>query len=195
MPIVLCMDHDELMTKAQRIVRAQVRRAGLDRDVVDDLTQELLVKYLQAWPGTDEPDNPAAWLQHAAGNVVIDRVRTNKRKPADNYGQGGDDPVALLVATLRAAGPTSLPVVNDGVWQAALGLIPPADADILRDRFMGGTSAAELADELGISRAAVDQRVARAKARIREALAERPDLVEALQSAHQHAYLSDNRFR
>ncbi|MGY2702562.1 DNA-directed RNA polymerase specialized sigma24 family protein [Nocardioides sp. HB32] len=155
----------------------------------------MLFKYLRAWPGTDEPDNPAAWLQRAAGNAVIDHLRQGIRKPADNFGEGGDDPVALLMATLRAAGTPSLAVVGDGVCKAALDLVPAADADVLRRRFVDGVSAADLATEYGVSRAAIDQRVARAKARMRDALADRPDLVAALQSGHQHVYLSDHRFR
>lgn len=189
------MDHVDLMALAQRIVRGQAGRAGLDAHAIDDLTQEVLIKYLHAWPGADEPDNPAAWIQRAAGNAVIDHLRRGKRKPAQNFGAGGDDPVALLMATLRAAGTPSLVVVGDDVWQAALQLVSSADADVLRRRFLDGVSAADLAAEYGVSRAAIDQRTARAKARMRDALADRPDLVAALQSGHQHAYLSDHRFR
>lgn len=183
------------MALTQQIVRGQASRAGLDAHAIDDVTQEVLFKYLRAWPGIDEPDNPAAWLQRTAGNAVIDYLRQGQRKPADNFGEGGDDPVALLMATLRAAGTPSLVVVGDGVWQAALGLVSDADADVLQRRFMDGVSAADLAAEYGVSRAAIDQRTARAKARIRTALSDRPDLVAALQSGHQHAYLSDHRFR
>lgn len=183
------------MALAQQIVRGQAGRAGLDAHAIDDVTQEVLFKYLRAWPGTDEPDNPAAWLQRAAGNAVIDHLRQDQRKPADKFGPGGDDPVALLMATLRAAGTPSLAVVADDVWQAALDLVSDADADVLRRRFMDGVSAADLAAEYGVSRAAIDQRAARAKLRIRDSLAQRPDLVAALKSGHQHTYLSDHRFR
>src|SRR4051794_31735547 len=101
--MLTAMDHDELVTMAQQIVRALARRAGLDRHAEEDLTQEVLFKYLKTWPGSETPDNPAAWLQRTAGNTVIDFLRLGKRQPADNFAPDGDDPMSLLMATLRAA--------------------------------------------------------------------------------------------
>lgn len=150
---------------------------------------------MKAWPGPDAPDNPDAWLQRAANNAVIDYLREGQRRPADNFAPDGDDPLSLLMATLRAAGTPSLVVVADTVWQDALALVSDQDADLLRRRFMDAVPAADLAAEYGVSRAAVDQRTARAKKRMQAALAKRPDLVMALQSAHQHTYLSDRGAR
>lgn len=189
------MDHDELVKATRPIVHGCVRRAGLGRDVVDDLVQEVLFKYLKTWRAPDAPDNPAAWLQRAATNAVIDYVRMDQRRPADNFAADGDDPLSLLMATLRAAGTPSLVVVADTLWQDALALVPDQDADLLRRRFMDGVPAADLATESGITRAAIDQRTARAKKRMQAALVKRPDLVAALRSGHQHAYLSDHGAR
>ena len=148
------MDHDELVKVTQKIVRGGVRRAGLRQDATDDLVQDVLFKYLKAWPGPDAPDNPAAWLQRAANNAVIDYLREGQRRPADNFAPDGDDPLSLLMATLRAAGTPSLVVVADTVWQDALALVSDQDADLLRRRFMDAVPAADLAAEYGVSRAA-----------------------------------------
>jgi RNA polymerase sigma factor (sigma-70 family) len=189
------MDHDELVSATRTIVRGCVRHAGLGPDAIDDLVQEVLFKYLKAWRAPDAPDNPAAWLQRAAANAVIDHVRVDQRRPADNFAPEGDDPLSLLMATLRAAGTPSLVVVADTVWKDALALVPPQDAELLRRRFMDGVPAADLATEYGVNGAAIDQRTARAKKRAQTALAKRPDLVAALRSAHQHTYLSDHGAR
>jgi RNA polymerase sigma factor (sigma-70 family) len=189
------MDHDELVTLTRQIVRGRARRYGLDHDVVDDLVQNVLVKYLKAWPGPQGPDNPGAWVQHAANNAAIDHLRRNQRQPADQFAPGGDDPLALLMATLRTVGTPSNQIVGDAVWQDALALLSEPDADLLRRRYIDAVPAADLAAEQGVSRAVIDQRTARAKKQMRAALAKRPDLVTALQSKHQHGYLSDHRFR
>lgn len=189
------MDATDLTALAQQVVRGPARRAGLDRDAIEDVVQEVVLKYLQAWPGPDVPDNPAAWIQRVAVNAVTDQLRQGQRRPADNFAPDGDDPLSLLMATLRAAGTPSLVVVADAVWQDALALVSDQDADVLRRRFMDAVPAADLAAEYGVSRAVIDQRTARAKKRIKAALAKRPDLVAALQSAHQHTYLSDRGVR
>ncbi|SFJ41917.1 RNA polymerase sigma factor [Nocardioides psychrotolerans] len=189
------MEHDELVMVTQKIVRGGVRRAGLPQDAIDDLVQDVLFKYLNRWPHPDAPGNPAAWLQRAANNAVIDYLRRDQRRPAVNFAPDGDDPLSLLMATLRAAGTPSLGVVADAVWQDALALVSDQDAAVLRRRFMDAVPAADLAAEYGVSRAVIDQRTARAKKRIQAALTKRPDLVTALQSPHQHTYLSDRGVR
>ncbi len=189
------MDFAELMALTDRIVRRSARRARWGRDDIDDLIQTVLMKYLQTWRDTDGPDNPAAWLQRATSNAMIDQLRANRRRPADPFAPNGDDPLSNLIATLRAAGGPSRIVMNDAIWQDALALVPKRDAELLQRRFMDRVPAADLAAELNVSRNVIDQRTARAKKRIQAALAQRPDLITALKTGHQHAYHSDHRFR
>ena len=93
----------------------------------------------------------------------------------------------------------SMPAVGDAVINQVFGLLPPADADLLQRRLVDDVEPADLADELGISRAAVDQRVSRAKARLKAALAAQPELLAELRAGHPHIYrqrtaMTDSRF-
>ena len=78
------------------------------------------------------------------------------------------DVVADFMEMARSRQP-SMPAVGDAVIDQVFGLLPPADAALLQRRFVDDVDPADLADELGISRAAVDQRVSRAKARLKAA--------------------------
>jgi DNA-directed RNA polymerase specialized sigma24 family protein len=59
---------------------------------------------------------------------------------------------------------------------------------VLRLRFVDDLDAAEVATRLGIARAAVDQRVARAKRLMREALDANPELAAELRQPHPRLY-------
>ena len=78
--------------------------------------------------------------------------------------------------------------VGDAVIQKIFGLLQPADAALLQRRFVDDVDTDHLADELGISRAAVDQRVSRAKARLKAALDAQPELLADLRAGHPHIY-------
>lgn len=195
--MLLAMDDVELMSLAQRIVRKSAARFGLDQHVVEDLAQEVLARYFAEWGRSKAPNNPPAWLQRVADNAINDHMRQGQRRPADGFAPGGDDAVAMLVATLRAngtAGAASLMPVKEALLDEVFALVSQADAAVLKRRFADGTPAADLAAEYGITRAAIDQRTARAKKRMANALKGRPDLLDALKSGHQHPYQSDHRF-
>ena len=81
----------------------------------------------------------------------------------------------------------------DAVIDQIFELLPLEDASVLRRRFISDESATDIAQELGISRASVDQRVTRARSRLRAALAARPDLIEELRAGHPHIYPQGRR--
>lgn len=130
----------------------------------------------------------AAWLTTATTNAIIDRVRADARRPADNFAEGEDDPVALAFAAMRSPLFASAPAVSQKVISSIFALIPAQDARLLRQRYLQNDTAAELAKELGITVASVDQRTTRAKRKLRDALNARPDLIEELHAPHPHVY-------
>lgn len=177
----------DLIDTARPIVWRRGYQAGLSAADREDLLQDVLMKYLQAWGGTSAPDNIEAWLETATANAIIDRIRAGERRPADYFAAGADHPVSRRVSNVRIA-PVSFEAVQRRVRSSVFSLVTRADADLLRWRYVDGLSAAEVADRLGISVANVDQRTTRAKRRMRQAMAERPDLVEELRAPHPHVY-------
>jgi RNA polymerase sigma factor (sigma-70 family) len=176
---------------AQRIVEVRGRSFGLSSEDREDVLQEVLVKYVRAWPGDPGPANVEAWLETATGRLITDRWRAEQRRPAAAVVQDTDgypyDVVADFVEVARSRQP-SMPAVGDAVINQVFGLLPPADADLLQRRLVDDVEPSDLGDDLGISRAAVDQRVSRAKARLRSALAAQPELLADLKAGHPHVY-------
>ncbi len=182
------MEHQDLIGIAKPIVWRRGYQAGYSIEDREDLLQDVLIKYVQAWRHESAPDNIAAWLETAASNAIIDRVRAIQRRPADNFAEGGDDPVSLAIAAIRSSQFASAPAVREEVLASIFALVPSDDAHLLRQRYLKNYSAAELAAELGISVSSLDQRATRAKRKLRDALAGRPDLVDELRAPHPHVY-------
>lgn len=181
------VNYRELIAIAKPIVWCRGSQAGLTSEDREDLLQDVLAKYLVRWP-SNEPDNIAAWFETTTSHAIIDRARAADRRPADNFAEGGDDPVSLAIAALRSTKVTSAPAVSKEVLDRIFALIPQADADLLRERYLKNSPASELARELGITIANLDQRTTRAKRKLRDALAGKPDLVEELRAPHPRVY-------
>lgn len=189
--MVTGMEIEAVRRLAQRIVDVRGRGFELSPEDREDVLQEVLVKYVRTWSGDVEPDNVEAWLETTTGRLITDRWRAERRRPpvAEVDDLDGDpyDVVADFMERARSRQP-SMPAVGDAVVQEVFGLVPPADAALLQRRFVDEVDPADLADELGISRAAVDQRVSRAKARLKAALGAQPQLFADLRSGHPHIY-------
>lgn len=185
------MDTRELLAVATPIVWRRGYQAGLSVEDREDLLQEVLMKYLQAWPDGQAPANVAAWFEIATANAIIDRARAEARRPAQTHPHddgGEDDPVALAIAAVRSTKQPSAVAIRHKLLRAIFTLIPAEDARLLLDRYVDGYPAARLAADLGITVANLDQRTTRAKRRLRDALEARPDLVKELRAPHPHVY-------
>lgn len=59
-----------------RLVAVLARRVGMDRlEAVEDAVQIALMRALESWSRTGEPDNPSAWLFRVAHNQLMGDVR------------------------------------------------------------------------------------------------------------------------
>lgn len=158
------------------------------REQREDLVQEVMVKYVHKWPPGTAPDNPEAWLTTVIRNTAVNMNDAAERRPqAARPAAGDDDPIDLLFSKASSQF-TSLPAISKDVLDSFLCLVSPEDAEIIRARHLDRASAAEVAEALGIGRAAVDQRASRAVRRLRAAAEQRPDLVEELRRSHPRAY-------
>jgi RNA polymerase sigma factor (sigma-70 family) len=189
--MVSAMEIEDVRHTARRIVDARGRGFGLSPEDREDLLQEVLMRYVRTWTGDDEPNNVEAWLETTTGRVITDRWRAEQRRPAlagvEDHEGDPYDMVADFLEVARSRQP-SMPAVGDAVISQVFGLLPPADADLLQQRLVDDVEPADLAGKLGISRPAVDQRVSRAKARLKAALAAQPELLAELRTGHPHVY-------
>lgn len=150
------------------------------------------MKYLHAWPDGHAPANVAAWFETTTARAIIDRARAAARRPPqthphDDEGEE-DDPVAVTIAALRSRKQPSAVAVQHKLLRNIFALIPAEDARLLLERYVDDYPAAQLAADRGITVTNLNQRLTRAKRRLRDALEARPDLVKELRAPHPHLY-------
>lgn len=181
----------EVYAEAARLVRVHRLTRDLSRQDQEDIAHEAVANYLGAFPAGESPRNTAAWLEIAVRNEASDFLRQRRRRQEREVPPAQDDrdgDVEEVLGRLRAPLTPSLFPVRADLLERVLGLLPPEQAEVLRLRFVEDLDAATVATQLGVGRAAVDQRVARAKRMLREALHTRPGLAAELRRMHPRLY-------
>jgi RNA polymerase sigma-70 factor (ECF subfamily) len=153
-----------------RVLGALISTLG-DFDLAEDALQETLIAALERWPADGVPRNPAAWITTVARRKAIDRVRRDKtleRKQA----------ILQWLAEAERETPSDMDSLEQRpIPDERLKLIftccHPAlalEAQIaLTLRTLGGLTTAEIARAFLVSVPTMNQRLTRAKAKIREA--------------------------
>src|SRR5688572_12294218 len=118
------MDERELLKIVAPIVARRARRARLNDADRDDLQQDVIRKYLRAFPEAATPDNVGAWFETAIKRTLIDRYRADQRQPAEALPENGEDPVSVVIRELTLAKTTSLWPVREKLIRSILGLVP-----------------------------------------------------------------------
>ena len=147
----------------------------------DDAVQETMVR---AWRGLDRFEGRASlknWLYRIATNVCLDALadRARRARPVDEASPGGIDdplvdrprthwlePVPDARALPEGAGPEELAMLRQSIrlaFVAALQHLPPRQRAVLLLREVLGWSAAEVSETLGLSVAAVNSALQRAR--------------------------------
>lgn len=139
-----------------------------DFDLAEDALQETFVTALERWPRDGAPANPAAWMVTVGRRKAIDRLRREKTlvaKLAQIPGlreDAGDDPTM----TDQTAIPDERLKLIFTCCHPALSL----EARVaLTLRTLGGLDTAEIARAFLVSTPTMNQRLTRAKAKIRGA--------------------------
>jgi RNA polymerase sigma-70 factor (ECF subfamily) len=150
-----------------RSVAAMIRVFG-DIDVAEDAVQEAFAVALRRWPSDGLPPNPGGWITTTARNRAIDRLRRESRGrellgEAAALSPGNDDP-----GMSEKVGP-----VQDDRLRLIFTCCHPAlstEAQVaLTLRLLGGLTTEEVARSFLVSEAAMAQRLARAKRKIKAA--------------------------
>ena len=141
-------------------LRGWLRRATGDRQLAEDLLQDLFLKALRQGRGFCEVRHARAWLFRAARNLRIDHLRVQKdRLPLPDDLAEPEHEVAP-VASLARCLPRALQALDD------------QDADALRRCDLEGMTQADYAELHGLSVPGAKSRVQRARRRLKARLTE-----------------------
>src|SRR5829696_7405937 len=145
----------------------------MTRDVglAEELAQDAMVTALEKWPESGIPDNPGAWLMHAAKNRAIDTLRRSKRidRKHEELGHAMTERERLTPDFAAAA--------DDDVGDDLLRLVFTACHPILSTdsrvaltlRLLGGLTTVEIARAFLTPEPTIAQRIVRAKRTLAEA--------------------------
>jgi RNA polymerase sigma-70 factor (ECF subfamily) len=154
---------EEIFRREHGLVLSSLIRSFADFDVAEEALAEAVASAVESWPRSGTPANPAAWLLTVARRKGIDRLRRRRRLA---------ERVSLLVDE-EAVWP--MEQIDASVADERLRLIftcchpslSPEGRVALTLRTLGGLATAEIARAFLTSEAAMFQRIARAKNKIR----------------------------
>src|ERR1043165_5553939 len=151
-------------TSYGRLVAYLAARTG-DVAGAEDALSEAFSTALQRWPADGVPEKPEAWLLHAARNRLIDAARhahvRKKTEPLLQLAAEAED-----VATMQPTFPDERLKL---LFVCAHPAIELAARTPLMLQTVLGLDAARIASAFLVSPAAMEQRLVRAKTKIREA--------------------------
>lgn len=132
------------------------RRCGGDRELAEDVTQEVWCRALAAWRDRGLPEAPAAWLRTAARNLLANHYRRRR-------------PEVLSTDELDLSEPEEPPTPRAAAllnW--GLAHLGPKQASLLEAFHFEGKGVAAIAAELGLSERAVEGRLRRSRGALRD---------------------------
>jgi RNA polymerase sigma-70 factor (ECF subfamily) len=147
---------------AHRAALAAYCRRRVPGDAADDVMAEV---FLAAWRRVEEipSGSELPWLYGVARNVIANQRRSVGRR-SRLLVRVGSQPLAAPPEPAVALAASDQPVLD------ALATLPDSDQELLRLRAWEELSSAEIGVVLGISAAAVDMRMSRARRRLERAL-------------------------
>jgi RNA polymerase sigma factor (sigma-70 family) len=165
------LDWPALLSQHDRWLRTVVLARLGESQAVDDVMQEVSLAAVAQKAPLADATKAAPWLYRLAVTqaLLYRRSRGRARKLTERYGERfrpsesdcrSEDPLGWLLAEERRR-----------TIRLALKKLPPRDAEILLLKYTEDWNYHQLAERLGISHSAVEARLHRARARLRNELA------------------------
>ncbi len=157
-----------LLIHEEQALRRTIARYVKHATIVDDLFQEISLKVMRRIDSVRDPQALRGWLFQLARNACLDWLRAPERRTTipsehlaqrDAVGDLGRNPADKFMANERIA-----------AVQRALKELPESQREVLRLRVDEGLDHEAIALRLGISRQAVEVRLCRGRARLKEQL-------------------------
>ena len=146
-----------------RLVAGLTRRFG-DLDIAEEAAAEAFATAVERWPADGLPPNPGGWLTTTAVRKAIDRIRRENKR---------DDKHQEARMVYDVDPPEPLGAVEDERLRLIFTCCHPALAIETRValtlRMVGGLKVPEIARAFLVSEPAMEQRITRAKAKIKAA--------------------------
>jgi RNA polymerase sigma factor (sigma-70 family) len=160
-----------LFLRYQGPISTYVRRMVRDRGRAEDITQEVFIAALRRMRETDREINFRPWIYEIAKNACIDAFR--RGRVTNEVSFDADDALGMSEqGRLAACGAAPETVIDTKLALdnlcGALGGLSQTHHDILVMREFEGLSYREIGDRLGLSQAAVESTLFRARRRLSE---------------------------
>jgi len=158
----------DLLTREGDTLRRVIGRYVRHEHAVDEIFQEVSLKVLRRIDSVRDPQALRGWLFQLARNAALDWLRSAERRPGmageslEAHGAMGDlgrNPVEHLMTTERMA-----------AIRRALEALPASQREVIRLRIDEGLDHEGIASRLNISRQAVEVRLCRGRAALKERL-------------------------
>jgi RNA polymerase sigma-70 factor (ECF subfamily) len=141
----------ELADPLRRFLRSRVR----DRDIAEDLLQEVFLRLHERREPIGELERIDAWLFRVAGNVAIDHLRRRGVLELDAHDEPSEEPTLI---------DDEQPTRVLAAWLSGrLAELPPRYREVLELTEREGLSQREAADRLGLPYSTVKSRVQRGR--------------------------------
>jgi RNA polymerase sigma-70 factor (ECF subfamily) len=139
------------------------RRCGGQRELTQDVTQEVWLRAVREWRRRGEPDNALAWLTTVARNLILNELRRRQSVSLDVV-----SPAKVLAAVENNTVSDSAEVAS--VVSQALTRLPQKEARLLESFHYDRCKTSQLAEAYGVSERAIEGRLRRARERLRREL-------------------------
>lgn len=135
------------------------RRCGGERELAEDVTQETYLTAVAAWSAGCVPEEPLAWLQTVARNLLLNYYRKKRPEPVDSTA------LATYLDQSRTNG-----VKMSGVVYWGLARVRAEDAALLEAFYLEKQSGRAISERMGVSLRAVEGRLRRARLALKKQL-------------------------